>query len=87
MVHLGASDSFSLARIHTVMMAAGTNPQTLESEGHGGEEGHGARVITEGWIQLSNVLSKGQKQHPEHQALAPRSAAGGACLQGRLALN
>lgn len=87
MVHLGASDSFSLARIHTVMVAAGTNPQTLESEVQGGEEGHAAWVVTEGWIQLSNVLYKGQKQHPEHQALAPRSAAGGACLQGQLALN
>lgn len=60
------------------MVAAGTNPQTLESEGQGGEEGHGAWVITEGWIQLSNVVYKGQKQHPEHQALAPRSAVGGA---------
>lgn len=67
------------------MVAAGTNPQTLESEGQGGEEGQEVWDTTEEWIQLSNVLYKGQKQHPEHQALAPRSAVGGACLQGQLA--
>ena len=83
-MHLGEADSFNLARIKTIMVAAGTNPQTLESEGQGGEE---VWDTTEGWIPLSNVLYKGQKQHPEHQALAPRSAVGGACLRGQLALN
>lgn len=40
MVHLGESDSFNLARINTIMVAAGTNSQTLENEG-GGTQGMG----------------------------------------------